>query len=53
MANRDERRANALTIPLSPKEKEDIRTLASKKGMTMATYARMLLNEQVRKECEK
>ena len=52
MASRDERRANALTIPMSVKEKEDIRRIAAQKGMTMSTYARMLLNEQVRKENE-
>lgn len=52
MTRRDERRANALTIPLSQKEKEDIRRIARKKGMTMSTYARMLLNEEVRKENE-
>lgn len=43
----DDSRANALTIPMSAEEKEEIRTAADKMGLTMSSYARLVLKEKL------
>jgi hypothetical protein len=47
-ANRDEVRENSLTIPMTMGEKDAVRKAAERQGMSMATYARFVLNNSVR-----
>lgn len=47
MSKRDEIRENSLTIPMSAEEKERLRTEAKSKGLTMASFARLILNEKM------
>ena len=44
--NRDEVRENALQIPMTKAEKEAVRSAASKSGLTMTAWARMVLTEK-------
>lgn len=46
--NRDEVRENSLTIPMTKGEKDAIRQNAERQGMSMATYARFVLNNSVK-----
>ena len=47
MSNRDEIRENSLTIPMSAEEKERLRIEAKSKGLTMASFARLILKEKM------
>jgi hypothetical protein len=46
--NREEVRENSLTIPMTKGEKDAIRKVAERQGMSMATYARFVLNNSVK-----
>jgi predicted DNA binding CopG/RHH family protein len=46
--NREEVRENSLTIPMTKCEKDAIRQVAERQGMSMATYARFVLNKSVK-----
>jgi antitoxin component of RelBE/YafQ-DinJ toxin-antitoxin module len=48
--NRDEIRKNSLTVPMKKEEKEAIQKMADDKGLTMSAFARMVLNDFVKKE---
>ena len=50
--NRDEIRDTALVIPLSREEKETVANMARDKGITMASCARMLIRDGIRREVE-
>ena len=45
--NRDEVRENALTIMSTKEEKEAIKKMAYKSGLTMSAWVRMVLNEKI------
>ncbi len=47
-SNRDDVRKNSLTIPMTKGEKDAIRQAAEWQGMSMATYARFVLNNSVK-----
>jgi hypothetical protein len=47
-SNRDEVRENSLTIPMTRGEKDAIRQAAERQEMSMATYARFVLNNSVK-----
>jgi hypothetical protein len=50
-ANRDEVRANSLTIPMSKEEKEAVRRAADIFGVaSMSSFARIAIKEYIRKE---
>ena len=49
-ANREEVRANSLTIPMSKEEKEAVQRAADILGVSMSTFARIAIKEYVRKE---
>lgn len=42
-SNREEVRKNSVTIPMTAEEKEQIKKLAHKSGMAVATYVRYVL----------
>lgn len=48
--NRDEIRENALTIPMRKDEKEKIRLISQRLGLSMSCLARIALNEFLQKE---
>lgn len=48
--NRDEIRENALTIPMRKDEKEKIRLVSQRMGLSMSCLVRIALNEFLRKE---
>jgi hypothetical protein len=48
ISNREEIRANNLSIPMTKAEKEAIREASQKSGLTMATWARMVLAQQAK-----
>ena len=50
--NRDEIRDTALVIPLSREEKDMVANMARDKGITMASCARMLIRDGIRREVE-
>lgn len=45
--NRDEVRENNLSIPMTKEEKEAVRSASAKLGLTMTSWARMVLNEKI------
>lgn len=49
-SNRDEVRANTLTVPMNKEEKEKIKKGADKMGVTMSAFARIVLNDFLKKE---
>jgi uncharacterized protein (DUF1778 family) len=48
--NRDEIRANSLTVPMSKDEKELVQRAANKMGVTMSAFARVAIKDYARKE---
>ena len=48
--DREEQRKNQVVIPLSAREKEQIREAAAKIDRSMASFVRMVLNEHFNKE---
>ena len=45
--NRDEIRENSLTVMSTKEEKEAIKKMANKSGLTMSAWVRMVLNEKI------
>ena len=45
-SNRDEIRKNTLSIPMTKIEKEAVRETAEKYGLTMTSWARMVLKDK-------
>lgn len=45
--NRDEVRENTICIPVTKEEKESVQNTASKIGLTMSAWVRMVLNEKI------
>lgn len=45
--NRDEVRENTICIPVTKEEKEAVQNTASKIGLTMSAWVRMVLNEKI------
>ena len=48
--NRDEVRENNLSIPMSKEEKERVRKGADNMGVPMSVFARIALNDYLKKE---
>ena len=48
-SNRDEVRSNSLTVPMSADEKDKIKRAANNMGVSMSTFARIALNEFVKR----
>ena len=46
-ANRDEIRAENLSIPMTKAEKEAVQNAADSRGLTMTAWARMVLAEKI------
>lgn len=49
-ANRDEVRANSLTIPMSKQEKERVQKKANEMGISMSALGRVVLSDFFKKE---
>lgn len=47
--NRNEIRANSLTIPMTAEEKKRIEAAAAKKGLSMSAFARLVFSEFLEK----
>ena len=45
--NRDEVRENNLSIPMTKEEKEAVRSASKKLGLTMTSWARMIIAEKI------
>lgn len=45
--NRDEVRENTLAVKSTKEEKEAIKKMANKSGLTMSAWVRMVLNEKI------
>lgn len=48
--NRDEVRANSLTIPMNKQEKERVQKKADDMGISMSAFGRMVLSDFFKKE---
>jgi hypothetical protein len=46
-SNRDEVRQNNLSIPMTKEEKAAVREASAKTGLTMTSWARMVLTEKI------
>jgi hypothetical protein len=46
-SNREEVRANNLSIPMTKEEKDAVRSASAKCGLTMTSWARMVLAEKI------
>lgn len=47
--NREELRKNSLTVPMSKQEKKDVADAASRMGVSMSTFARLVLKDFMKK----
>ena len=47
-SNRDEVRANALAVPMTKQEKEDVKKASDKMGVSMSAFARIALREFIK-----
>ena len=47
-SNREEVRANTLTIPMTKQEKNRIEVAAAKRGLSMSAFARLVLYEYLK-----
>lgn len=50
--NREEQRKNQIVVPMSEREKEQIKEAAKENDRSMASFVRMVLNEHFAKEAE-
>ena len=50
--NRDEQRKNQIVVPMSEREKNQIKEAAKENDRSMASFVRMVLNEHFTKEAE-
>ena len=50
--NREEQRKNQIVVPMSEKEKNQIKEAAKETDRSMASFVRMVLNEHFKKEEE-
>ena len=49
-SNRDEVRANTLTIPMNKREKERVLEKANEMGISMSALGRIVLNDFIKKD---
>ena len=49
--NRDEVRENSLTIPMSAEEKKSVKKAADDMGVSMSSFARIVLKDFIKKGC--
>ena len=50
--NREEQRENQIVVPMSEQEKKRVKEAAKETDRSMASFARMVLNEHFTKEAE-
>lgn len=48
--NREEVRASSLTIPMTEAEKREVKDAADRLGVTLASFARMVLKKHLNKD---